>query len=84
MHILCATVSLHCGIFRYSVTNIHILFLQQLCDMSVGKPLVLDLFIMEQPSQKGNSFLQNGYMCVLKDIVDVKLRLDKNLTSFIM
>ena len=28
-------------------------------------------------------FLQNGSMCVLKDIVDVKQLLDKNLTSFI-
>ena len=27
--------------------------------------------------------LQNGYICVLKDIVDVKQLLDKNLTSFI-
>ena len=28
-------------------------------------------------------FLQNGCMCVLKDIVDVKQVLDRNLTSFI-
>ena len=29
------------------------------------------------------NFLQNGCMCVLKDIVDVKQLLDENLTSFI-
>ena len=28
-------------------------------------------------------FLYNGHMFVLKDIVDVKLLLDKNMTSFI-
>ena len=28
-------------------------------------------------------FLQNGCMCVLKDVVDKELLLDKNLTSFI-
>ena len=29
------------------------------------------------------NFLQNGCMCVLKDIIDVKQLLNKNLTSFI-
>ena len=28
-------------------------------------------------------FLQNGYVCVLKDTVDVNLLLDKNLTSLL-
>ena len=31
----------------------------------------------------GNFFLQNGCMCVLKDIVNVKQVLDYNLTSII-
>ena len=29
------------------------------------------------------NYLQNGCMCVLKDIINVKQLLDKNLTSFI-
>ena len=53
----------------------------QFCDMSVSTPLVT-------PIHDGTTcanmviFLQNGCMCVLKDIVDVKQHLDKNLTSF--
>ena len=37
---------------------------------------------MEKTCVKWN-FLQNGYLCVLKDIVDVKMLLDKNLIRFI-
>ena len=54
----------------------------QLCDISESNPLVT-------PIQNGTTcvnmviFLQNGCMCVLKDTVDVKQLLDKNLTSFI-
>ena len=50
--------------------------------MSVSNPLVT-------PIHNGTTcvnmiiFLQNGSMCVLKDIVDVKQLLNKNLTSFI-
>ena len=50
--------------------------------MPVSKPLVT-------PFPNGTvcvnmvNVLQNGCMCVLKDITDVKQFLDKNLTSFI-
>ena len=53
----------------------------QFCDMSVSNPLI-HLVIMEPPVSTWY-FLQNGFMCVLKDIVNVKHLLDKNLTSFI-
>ena len=53
-----------------------------LCDMSVSNALVT-------PIHNGSTcvnmviVLQNGCMCVLKDIVDVKQLLDTNLTSVI-
>ena len=63
-------LSLHCG---------HV----QLCDMSVSNPFVT-------PIHNGTTsvnmviLLQDGCMCVLKDIIDVHQFLDKNLTSFII
>ena len=85
MHILGTTVSLHCGLFRYSVTYIHILSLHrghvQLCDMSVMKPLVTPIY--NGTALSTWYFLQNGYICVLKDIVDVKLLFDKMVSSYI-
>ena len=54
----------------------------QLCDISVSDPLVT-------PVHNGTTcpnmviFWQNGRMCVLKDVVDVKQFLDKNFTSVI-
>ena len=85
MHILCMTGSLHCGIFRvfskYIYLSLHCEHMQ-FSDLSVSNPLVT-------PVHNGTTcvnmviFLQNGCMCVLKDIVDVKQLLDKNLTSFI-
>ena len=86
MHILCTTGSLHCGIFRafsylYTHLSLHCGHVQ-LCDMSVSNPLVTAI-------HNGTTcvnmviFLQNGCMCVLKDVVDVKQLLDKNVISFI-
>ena len=82
------TGSLHCGIFRvfsylYTHLSLHCGHVQ-LCDMSVSNPLVT-------PIHNGTTcvniaiffFLQNRCMRVLKDIVDVKQLLDKNLTGFI-
>ena len=43
-----------------------------LCYMSVSEPLV-HLLLMEQPLSKLYFFFEKGFMCVLKDIVDVKL-----------
>ena len=59
----------------YSVTYMHCGHMQ-LCDMSVSNPLVT-------PIHNGTTcfnmviFLQNGCMCVFKDIVEVKQFLDK-------
>ena len=60
---------LHCG---------HV----QLGDMSLSNPLI-------SPIHNGTTFvnmvifMQNGCMCVLNDILNVKQFLDRNLTSFI-
>ena len=53
----------------------------QLCSVSANDPLVI-------PIHNGTlcymvNFSRNGCMCVLKDIVDAKQFLDKNLTGFI-
>ena len=53
-----------------------------MCNMSVSNSLVT-------PIHDGTTcvnmvfFMQNGCMCVLKDIVDVKQLLDKSFTSII-
>ena len=86
MHILCTTGSLHCSIFRacsylFTHSSLHCGHVQ-LCDLSVSNPLVTHIH-NETTSVNMVIFLQNGCMCVLKDIVNVKQILDKNLTSFI-
>ena len=50
----------------------------QLCDISVSNPLVTPIHNGTTCVNMVN-FLQNGCMRVLKDIVDVKQLLDKNL-----
>ena len=50
--------------------------------MSVSNPLVTPIYNGTTCANVVN-FLQNGCMCVLKDIVDVTQLLDKNLSSFI-
>ena len=46
--------------------------------ITVSKPLLTPIHNI-----KMETFLQNWFMCVLKDINDVKILLDKNLTGFI-
>ena len=48
----------------------------QLCKMSVSNPLVIH---NGTTCVNMVNVLQNGCMCVLKDMVDVKQLLDKNL-----
>ena len=85
MHTLCATGSLHCGIFRvfnyYTHLSLHCTHVQ-LCDMSVSNPLVTPIY-NGTTCVNMVTFLQNWCKCVLKDTVEVKQFLDKNLTSFI-
>ena len=86
MYILCTTGSLHCGILRvfsYLYTYLPLRYRHmQLCNVSVSNPLVT-------PTHNGTTcvnmviLLLNGCMCVLKDFVDVKHILDKNLTILI-
>ena len=77
MYILCTTGSLHCGIFRVSITYMHCGYVQ-FCDMSVGNPLVTPIHIGTTCNNMVN-ILQNGCMCVLKDIVNKKQLFDINL-----
>ena len=65
----------------YSATYIHICHVQS-CDMSVSHPLVTRIHNGTTCVHILN-FCQNGCTCVLKDIVDVKQVLDKNMTSFL-
>ena len=51
------------------------------CDMSVSNPLVTSIYY-GTTCVNMEDFLQNGCMCVLKDIDDVKQLLDQNYTSF--
>ena len=79
MHILCTTGSLHYGIFRVFSWYIHLSLhceQVQLCDMSVSNPLVTPIHNGTTCVNMVN-FLQNGCVCVLKIIVDVKQLLDK-------
>ena len=86
---LCTTGSLHCGIFRvcsfYTYLSLHCGHVQ-LCDISVSNPFVTPIHNRTTCVDMVFFFfffLQNKGICVLKDIVDVKQFLDKNLTSFI-
>ena len=86
MYILCTTGSLHCGILRvfsYLYTHLPLRYGHvQLCNVSVSNPLATSI-------HNGTTcvnvviLLRNGCMYVLKDIVDVKHILDKNLTILI-
>ena len=53
------------------------------CVMCQSVIHLLQLFITEPPVSTWYFFLQNGCVCGLKDIVDVKQFLDKIRTSFI-
>ena len=55
----------------------------QLCDISVSHPLVTPIH-NENTCVNMVNVLQNGCMCILKDIIDVKQRLDKTFTCFIL
>ena len=55
----------------------------QLCDMTVSNPLVTPIHNGTTYRCQHGIFSQNVCMCALKDIVDVKQLLDKNLTSSI-
>ena len=85
MHILCTTGSLHCGIFNlgYSISRYICPCTVNTCncDMTVSNPLVTPIHNVTTCVNMIH-FLQNGCMCVLKDIVDVKQLLNQNSTSF--
>ena len=83
MHILCTTDSLHCSIFMVFRKYTHLSWYcghMQLYDMSVGNTLVIHNGTI---CVNMVFFLQNGYMCVLKDIVHMKQFWDKKLAHFI-